>query len=60
MPVENISQSISTKVWDQTGIKLMTPGSVIGLDTNYATGSNGIKVWELHDPIQIIVPKYVL
>ena len=29
MTVEIISQSISTKVWDQAGIELATPGSAI-------------------------------
>ena len=29
--VENISWSISTKVWDQAGIKLATPGSAVRL-----------------------------
>ena len=31
MTVEIISQSISTKVWDQAGIKLATPGSAVKL-----------------------------
>ena len=29
--VENISSSNSTKVWNQARIKLMAPGSIIGL-----------------------------
>ena len=37
MTVEIISRSISTKVWDLTGIELMTPGSAVVLSTDYAT-----------------------
>ena len=33
-----ITLSISMKVWDWAGIKLMTPGSTIGLATNCTTG----------------------
>ena len=36
MTVEIIS--ISTKVWDQAGIELATPGSAVGLATDCATG----------------------
>ena len=32
--VENILSSNSTKVWDQTRIKLMASGSIIGLTTD--------------------------
>ena len=38
MIVENILQSISTKVWGSAGIKLITPGSAIGLATDCVTG----------------------
>ena len=31
MTVEIISQSISTKVWDQTGMELAIPGLAVGL-----------------------------
>ena len=31
MTIENISRLISTKVWDQAGIKLTTSGSAIRL-----------------------------
>ena len=38
MTVENISWSIYTKVLDWAGIKLMTPGSAMGLITDCTTG----------------------
>ena len=38
MTEEIISWSISTKVWDQAGIELTTPGSAVGLATDCATG----------------------
>ena len=38
MTVENISRSITTKVW--VGIKITNPGSAILLATNCATGVN--------------------
>ena len=37
MTVENISHSISMKVWSQAEIELMTPGSAIRLATYCAT-----------------------
>ena len=36
--VEIISRSISTKVWDRTGIELATPGSAVRLASDCATG----------------------
>ena len=39
MNVEIISCSISMKVWDWARIKLVTPGSAVGLATDCATGS---------------------
>ena len=41
MNVENISWSISTKVWERTGIKLTTPGSAITLATDCASWPGG-------------------
>ena len=38
MTVENISLSISMKVWDKSGIKLMIPGSTISLATDCPMG----------------------
>ena len=38
MTVEMISRSISTNVWGRSGIKLATPGSADGLDTDCGTG----------------------
>ena len=38
MIVEIISRSISTKVWDLVRIKLMIPGSALGLATDCAMG----------------------
>ena len=38
MTVEIISWSISTKVWDQAGIKLNTPESAVGLATDCDMG----------------------
>ena len=37
MTVEIILWSISTEVWDRVRIKLTTPGSAVGLSTNWAT-----------------------
>ena len=36
MTVEIISRLISTKVWDQARIKLVSPGSAVGLITDCA------------------------
>ena len=54
MTEEIISLSISTKVWDWAGIQLVTPGSVVGLATNWDMGpvrgrknssTNGVANW---------------
>ena len=46
MSIEIISCSISTKVWDQAGIKFKSAGSAIGLATYCATGpGSGINVY---------------
>ena len=38
MDIEIISQSISTKVWDQARIELVTSGSAVALTTDCTTG----------------------
>ena len=43
MTLENISWSISTKVWDQAWFKLATPGSTMGLATDCATRPSAFK-----------------
>ena len=51
--VENISRSISTKVWDRVGIKLASPGSAVGLATDCATGLGVVQLVEVKDSAQL-------
>ena len=39
----NRRYSIFTKVWDQAGIEIATPGSAVGLATDCATGPDGLQ-----------------
>ena len=48
MTAENISQSISTKVWDGAEITLAIPGSAVGLATDCAKGS-GLSLFSVTD-----------
>ena len=45
MTVENISLTISTKVWDRATIEVMTPGSAIGLTPHCAMRPGHIAVY---------------
>ena len=47
MTVEIISCSISMKVWDKAGIKLMISASAVELSTNYATGPSKGKIFNI-------------
>ena len=38
MTIGFVSRSISTKVWHWTGTESVTPGSAVGLSTDYAAG----------------------
>ena len=52
MTIEIISWSISTKVWDRAGIKLVTPGSAVRLASVASHVTDLLMFFEFIKPVE--------